>query len=104
MSGAKRDGTAHPDARFDRMALVAMLDSALRLAAFNRLAEDGWRVDAVGDAEGVERRLEKDVYDLIVTDELEIPPVPPRTRVVRIDPETFADGEEWRRRVGGAEA
>lgn len=94
MSGdARRE--RHPDAPAGAMALVAAVDSKLRLALFERLAELGWRVDAVGDVQGVIRRLEKDVYDLVVTDAFEIPPVPEITRVVQIDAEMARDREAW---------
>jgi hypothetical protein len=66
-------------------ALVAAADAALRIRVFDRLAARGYRVDAVGDATAVARRLAKDRYDLVVTDTLEIPELP-GTRVLRVDP------------------
>ncbi len=72
------------------LALVAAIDARLRKAAFDRLAALGYRVDAVGDARGLSRRLEKDRYALIVTDALEIPEVE-GTRVVRVDPRVADD-------------
>lgn len=73
----------HPPAR--GKALVAAADARLRDAAFDRLATLGYRVDAVGDDRAVARRLEKDVYDLLVTDTLTVGAVPETTRVVRIE-------------------
>ena len=83
---------------FKRLALVAAVDANLRTAAFDRLAAMGYRVDAVGDARGVSRRLEKDHYDLIVTDTLEIPEVD-GTRVVRVDAGIVTDGDALERAV-----
>jgi DNA-binding response OmpR family regulator len=81
-------------------ALVAAVDARLRVSAFDHLAALGYRVDAVGDAVAVGRRLAKDQYDLIVTDELEIPPVPEGTRVVRVTTAIIDDAGGWERALG----
>ena len=83
------------------MALVAAVDAALRRTAFDRLALLGYRVDAVGDALAVSRRLAKDRYDLIVTDELEIPERA-GTRVVRVHPAIMEEGNAFERAVAAA--
>ncbi len=77
------------------VALIAAADARLRQAAFDRLAAAGWLVDAVGDQRAVDRRLAKDVYDLILTDTLDTGAAGPPTRVVRVDPERSDDPTLW---------
>ncbi len=48
--------------------LVACANSELRVRCFDRVSSLGVRVDAVGDQRGLDRRLGKDEYALILHD------------------------------------
>ncbi len=80
--------------------LVAAVDSPLRTEAFQRLAALGCRVDAVGDLQAAERRLLKDQYDLILTDELNLESLTREVKVIEINTELLEAGDSFEKTIG----
>lgn len=82
-----------------RQALIAATDAKLRVGAFDLLASYGFRVDATGDAQALDRRLAKDRYDWLITDASELPPLPDQTEVVQIPADALKNREAWSEQI-----
>ncbi len=80
--------------------LVAAVDSQLRTEAFHRLTALGCRVDAIGDLRAAERRLLKDQYDLILTDELSLESMAREIKVIEITAELLETGDSFEKTIG----
>ena len=82
-----------------RQALIAATDAKLRVGAFDLLASYGFRVDATGDAQALDRRLAKDRYDWLITDATDLPPLPDETEVIQIATDSLKDREAWSEQI-----
>ncbi len=69
--------------------LVVCLDAKLRNALFGLVSQRGFRVDAVGDAIALAKRLSKDEYAFVVLekDVIDVPTLPDTTTIIEVSAE-----------------